>query len=79
MLPKYHRIPDAGLDELVAIYKEEFGEDINRADAHELASRLVMFYALLSRKPPELKRGSISVTQPEEDRPDDHPPIGFRT
>lgn len=79
MLPKYRRIPDAYLDEFIAIYKEEYGEEIGRADAHEMTSRLVMLYALLSRKLPEQKRASTSVMQPEEDRPDNRPPIGFRT
>lgn len=79
MLPRYHRIPDAELDEFIAIYREEFGEEIGRTEAAEMASRLVMLYALLSKKLPETKNAALSVMQPEEDRPDDRPPIGFRT
>lgn len=79
MLPSYHPIPDAALDEFIAIYKEEFGEEIGRADADEMASRLVMLYALLGRKLPEQKHTSTSVTQPEEDHLDDRRKIGFRT
>lgn len=75
MLPKYHRIPDADLDEFIAIYKEEFGEEIDRTDASEMASRVLMLYRLLSRKLPEQKDGSSSVMQHDHDRP----PIGFRT
>lgn len=45
MLPMSLRISNADLDEFIAIYKEEFGEEISHADAHEIASRLVMLYA----------------------------------
>lgn len=74
MLPRYHRIPDADLDEFIAIYKEEFGDEINRADASETASRLVMLYALLSRRVPETPAAPMSVTRLAENRPDDRPP-----
>lgn len=74
MLPVHHQIPDADLDDFIAIYKDEFGEGITRADASEMASRLVMLYVLLSRKLPEQKRASLVVTQQDED----YPRIGFQ-
>lgn len=70
---------DADLDEFIAIYKEEFGEEIGCADASEMASRLVILCALLSRQLPEQKYRSTSVRQPEEEHLDDRRQIGFRT
>lgn len=79
MLPKYRRIPDAELDEFIAIYKKEFGKELDRTEASEMASRLVMLYALLSRKVPETSAAPPSATRLDENPPDDRPPIGFRT
>lgn len=64
------RIPDNALDEFIEIYKKEFGEDISRADAGQMASDLLRLYDLLSKKSPARK------TMPHDD---DHPRIGFRT
>jgi hypothetical protein len=41
--------PEA-LDELIAIYKEEFGEEIDRREATEMAHRLLTVYRLLKIK-----------------------------
>lgn len=80
MLPSYHRISDKDLDEFIAIYKEEFGEELNRAEAGEMASRLVTLYELLARKVPEKEKAPSSTTQHDDDRLDgDHPRIGFQT
>jgi hypothetical protein len=62
-------ITDDALDEFIAIYQEEFGEEISRAEASEMASSLLMLYGRLARKLP-----SIKTTPPS----DDHPQIGFR-
>jgi len=52
MPPAYYRISDKDLDEFIAIYKEEYGEDVSRSEASEMASRLVMLYQLLAKKLP---------------------------
>ena len=59
-------ITDEALDEFIAIYKEEFGEEINWAEANEMASSLLTLYGRLARKLPLIK-----PTQPS----DGHPPI----
>lgn len=65
------RITDEALDEFTGIYKEEFGEEIDRAQAREMASRLVALYERLDRKSDR----EITLTPP-----DDPPrrPIGFQ-
>ena len=78
MVPTCHRIPDADLDEFIAIYKDELGVEISRTDASEMASRLVMLYKLLSRKLPEKQNTPPDFTRRDENRPDDHPRIGFQ-
>ena len=74
MQPTYHRIPDKELDEFIAIYEEEFGEEISRKEASEMAFRLLTFYELLARKLPNEHNVLAGVTE----RDDDHRPIGFR-
>lgn len=68
------RIPDQALDEFIEIYKEEFGEDISRREAGEVASRLLALYELLARKLPNERKSPPAPTQPV----DGHSPIGFR-
>jgi len=46
------QISDEALNELMAIYKEEFGEGIDRGEATEMAHRLVALYTLLAKKLP---------------------------
>lgn len=79
MLPRYHRIPDAELDEFIAIYREEFGEEIGRTEAAEMASRVLMLYTLISRRLPEARNTESTIMRHDEDRPDNRLPIGFRT
>ncbi|MGH9462293.1 MAG: hypothetical protein ACRD1X_13820 [Vicinamibacteria bacterium] len=45
------RFTDDELDELRAIYRDEFGEDITREDAYDLGLRLVTLFDLFSRNP----------------------------
>lgn len=68
-------ISDEALNEFIAVYREEFGEDINRKDASEMALRLLKLYELLERKPPNAKTTTPAATRPT----DGYPPIGFRT
>lgn len=43
-------IPDEVLDEFIAIYEDEFGEEIDRAKAIEMAHRVLGLYRLLSAR-----------------------------
>jgi hypothetical protein len=47
------KIPDEALDEFTRLYKDEFNEDITKAQASEMAFRLVTLYELLGQKLPE--------------------------
>jgi hypothetical protein len=46
------QIPDKALDEFIKLYKKEFKEDILRAEASEMAFRLMALYELFSKKLP---------------------------
>lgn len=70
------RISDEALDEFVAIYKEEFKEDIDRAEASEMASRLLNLYEMLARTLPNEK---TPHPKPRGERDEIHPKVGFRT
>jgi hypothetical protein len=63
-------ISDQALEEFAKLYKEEFNEEITRAQASEMAFRLVTLYELLAQKLPE-KPITPSVDPPRE-------PTGFR-
>jgi flagellin-specific chaperone FliS len=67
---------DDALDEFIAIYRKEFEEDIDRAEAGEMASQLLRLYELLARKLPNEK---ISNPKPRDESDETHPPVGFRT
>lgn len=73
------RIPDEELDEFIEIYKEELSEDISRAEATEMASRLLTLYQLLSRKLPSEHSVSQNTKRQDDLHHGDHSPIGFRT
>jgi hypothetical protein len=74
------QISDKALNELMAIYKEEFGEEIDRREATEMAHRLLNLYKLLAKPLPQERMVSPSPTRHEEvSRQNDHPAIGFRT
>ena len=47
------KISDEALEEFAKLYKDEFDEDITKAQASEMAFRLVTFYELLAQKLPE--------------------------
>lgn len=68
------RIPDHKLDEFIRIYREEFGTEIERNEAAELAQDVIMLYEALSKLPPE----EGYVPEPTQ-RPEDRPPIGFQS
>lgn len=74
-VPQGQHISDKALDEFIAIYREEFAEDISRAAAGEMASRLLTLYELLARKLPNDK---ISHPKPRGEDEQVHPKIGFR-
>jgi len=43
------RIANEALDEFIELYKKEFGEDVSRDDAAEVARRLVTMYDALCK------------------------------
>ena len=65
------QITDEALSEFIAIYKDEFGEEISHKDASEMALRVLKLYELLERQIPTGKAAT-----PPTDAP---PRIGFRT
>ena len=69
------QISDEALNEFITIYKVEFGEEISRRDASEMAVRVLRLYELLARKLPYGNTTTPAATPPS----DGHPPIGFRT
>ncbi len=46
------QLSDTALDELQALYREEFGEDLSPDAAAEIGTRLLDLYALLLRRLP---------------------------
>jgi hypothetical protein len=46
------QISDDSISEFIKLYKEEFGEELSRGDAEEMASRLTTLYELLAKKLP---------------------------
>ncbi len=47
------RLSEKAIDELMAIYKEEFGADIHRDEAAEMGDRLLRLIRLLLRPLPD--------------------------
>lgn len=66
------RITDEALDEFIELYKEEFGEEISRSEASEMAFRLVTLYGALVR--------GLPIRSPTEQQSDHlaSRPVGFR-
>jgi len=69
------QISDEALSEFIIAYKEEFGEEISRKDASEMALGVLRLYELLTRRLPNADATTAATTQPT----DHSPPIGFRT
>jgi hypothetical protein len=67
------RISDQALDEFIELYRKEFGEEIGRNQASEMAFRLVRLYEALAQRP----SGEESSTTPPVEEPH-REPIGFR-
>jgi hypothetical protein len=65
------QIPDDSLDDFVAVYKKEVKKKLNRAEASEVASRLLTLYELLAKKLPNEQ--DHTPKPPESERP----PLGF--
>lgn len=45
-------LSDTSLNEFVAIYAEEYGEQLSREEARPIATNLVNLFRLISRPPP---------------------------
>ena len=65
-------ISDKSLDEFIAIYKEEYGEELSRTEATEMAHRVLALYKLLARKLSSGRKVPPSATQQEVSEEDDH-------
>ncbi len=70
------QISEEALNDFIAIYKEEFGEDIDRKEATEMAHRLLSLYDLLARKLPGEQISTSPTPQIDNPLP---PQAGFRT
>lgn len=68
-------ISDDVLDEFIEIQRKEFKEKLTRAEAIEMASRLLTLYELLARK---LPNETIQHPKPRDKGDEAHPKIGFR-
>jgi hypothetical protein len=60
------QISDEALNEFIAIYKTEFGEEISRKDAGEMALRVLKLYELLERQLPDEKTTTPAATRPTD-------------
>lgn len=65
------RITDKAIDEFMAKYREEFGEEISRSEASEMAFRLVTLYETLANRLPNDTDCGLPNKKP-------HRPIGFQ-
>jgi hypothetical protein len=63
------RITDKAVDEFIEIYREEFGEEISRSEASEIAFQLVNLYETLAMR---LEHEKSMPSDPQRQ------PIGFR-
>ena len=50
---RHMALSDASLDEFIAIYAEEYGEQLSREEARIVAMRLLTFVRLISNDPPK--------------------------
>lgn len=60
------QIPNESLDKFMQIYKEEYGEEISRSEANEMASRVIALYELLAKK---LPNEQTSKPKPPDESP----------
>ena len=68
------RISDRALDEFIELYREEFGEEIGRSEASEMAFRLATLYELLAKQRPGENDAGDAIAPDDQSRQ----PIGFR-
>jgi hypothetical protein len=66
------QISDEAVSEFISLYKEEYGEELSRSDASEMASRLVTLYEVLMKKFPGEQ---TSTPKPLDEEP--RPRMGF--
>ena len=67
------RIADETLDQFIRLYKEEYGEELTRSEASEMAFWLVTLYEALSKR---LPIDDVPSAMPPDDAP--RQSIGFR-
>jgi hypothetical protein len=66
------RITDQALDEFMELYKEEFGEELGRSEASEMAFRFVTLYEALATRLPDDRQAAMPPDEPP------HQAIGFQ-
>ena len=59
---------DEELDEFACLYEAEFGRPITRAEALEMATRLITLYSILVRPLPERPK-SVTPSAEDQSRP----------
>jgi hypothetical protein len=69
------RISDEALGEFIAIYKDEFGETLDRKEATEMGQRVLALYELLAHNLQNGEQPASVTTGPTADPPS----IGYRT
>ena len=68
------KVSEEALDDFIRIYKEEYGEELSRAEASEMTFRLLTLYELLAKH----KSHERSATpKPPDDRSGEPRKIGF--
>ena len=55
------RLSEEAIQEFASLYKEEFGEELTKAEASEMAYRLMVLYEQLSKPLPD-EQGAAPVT-----------------
>ena len=60
------KLSDEALDEFIALYKKEFKHTLTKAEASEMASRVLTLYELLARPLPKERNEAPGATQPDD-------------
>jgi hypothetical protein len=71
MLPTGHKVSHERLEEFRRIYKEAYGGELTKAEASEMAHRLLLIYSLLMRPlPGETSTHVLSQQPPAQTAPE---------
>lgn len=64
------KISNTSLDEFIEIYQKEFGKEISREDALEMATRLINLYLIIYRPLPGERRDGVTPPSGDHRDPD---------